>query len=304
VVVVVQCGFRKFCRSNSGYSGRLRWCLGSRVLVQHEVARSDGGPVELVVPAPLEDAVDDRGREVVVVQDVAPGVRLLVRREDHRSPSQMAFVHDVEEHVRGVESVREVAHLVDQQDAGSRVRGERFAHPTLAARPRQIVDERRERDEEGVGAVLDRPIADRDCEVRLPAPGLSGQDEAASFRDEVRSEKRAQELETKRRLMREVEVVDRLQEGEVSLPREPLETSFLTMSDLLREKHREEVAEGPLFLLGSSDEIAPDPPRVGEVEALQNPLDVDLGEVHLVTAPLEAANSGAASTKCATYSAP
>ena len=50
-----------------------------------QVLRADGGSVETKEPAALEDAVDDGVGEVVIVKDVAPSSRVLVRGEDHRA---------------------------------------------------------------------------------------------------------------------------------------------------------------------------------------------------------------------------
>ncbi|HET6414095.1 MAG TPA: hypothetical protein VFG53_18700, partial [Anaeromyxobacter sp.] len=58
--------------------------------------------------AALEDAVDDGGREVLVVEDAAPGIERLVGGEDHRATLQVALVDDVEEHVGGVVAVGQV----------------------------------------------------------------------------------------------------------------------------------------------------------------------------------------------------
>ncbi|MCK9462742.1 MAG: hypothetical protein M0R80_24235, partial [Proteobacteria bacterium] len=93
---------------------------------------SDGRAVELEQAASLEDAVDDGLSEVLVVEDTAPGIGRLVGREDHRAAPQVAFVDDVEEHVRRVGAVCQVAHLVHDQDVRMRVAQEIFGEPALS----------------------------------------------------------------------------------------------------------------------------------------------------------------------------
>lgn len=74
---------------------------------------SHRGPIEPEQAAALEHAIDDGLREVVVMQDAAPGVQRLVRREDHRAAPTMPFVDDMKQHVCGVGAVGEIADLVD-----------------------------------------------------------------------------------------------------------------------------------------------------------------------------------------------
>jgi hypothetical protein len=133
----------------------------------------------------LQDAVDDRGGEVVVVEYSAPVVRVLVRREDHRALRLMSVVDDVVEHVGGVLAVREVADLVANEHVRRDVAHERVGELTIARSDREILDELGGGDEERVEAVLDRAVADGDREVRLPASRLTVEDQVAPVGDEV-----------------------------------------------------------------------------------------------------------------------
>ena len=98
-------------------------------------------------------------------------------------------VDDVEEHVRGVVAVREVADLIDDEHVQVSVLGDGFAETAMPASHRELLDERRGGDEERVEAVLGRPVGDRYRQVRLPPARLAGEDERASLRDEVGGEK-------------------------------------------------------------------------------------------------------------------
>jgi hypothetical protein len=141
--------------------------------VKTEMLRAHRGSVEQQQATAFQHPVDDRGSEVIVVQDGAPGVGVLVRREDHRALRLMAMIDDVIEHVRRIGAVGQVADLVDDEDIRRDVATERVGEATVARCDRKIFDQLGGADEERVEAVLDRPIADRDGDVRLAAPRLS-----------------------------------------------------------------------------------------------------------------------------------
>ena len=66
-------------------------------------------PVEREDTAALKDSIDDRVRQVLVMQHTAPCRERPIRREDHRAFLPVTLVDDIEEHVRGIGPVREVA---------------------------------------------------------------------------------------------------------------------------------------------------------------------------------------------------
>ena len=68
-------------------------------------------------------------------------------------------------------------------------------------------------------------------------------------------------------LIREIEIVDRLEKGKVRAPREARQPRLLPMRDLFGHEHGEKVAIGPRLTLGALDEIAPDAPGIGEMTA-------------------------------------
>lgn len=92
------------------------------------------GPIEAKKTTTLEDAIDDRVGEIVVVKDRAPSARMFVGREDHRTPSDVAAVDDVVEHVGCVVAVREVADFIDDKHVRLDVTSERFVHAPVATR--------------------------------------------------------------------------------------------------------------------------------------------------------------------------
>ena len=58
-------------------------------------------------------------------------------------------------------------------------------------------------------------------------------------------ERRAEHVQAQRRLIREIEIVDRLEKRKVRASREPREPRLLAMRDLFGDEQREEVAIGP-----------------------------------------------------------
>lgn len=160
------------------------------------------------------------------------------------------------------------------------VASERRDESTLATGSREVVDECRSGGEEHLEVVLDRAVGDRDGEVGLPTPGLAHEDERAPLGHEVGGECRTEQREAQRRLVGEVELVDGLEEGELGVTRESLDARLLSLGNLLGDEHGEEVAVGPLLAFGASDEIAPDTPGVGEAQALEQCVELDLGGVH------------------------
>ena len=189
----------------------------------------------------------------------------------------MALVDDVEEHVGGVRAVGEIADFVDDQHIGMRVRGERLGEPAGAEAVGQIIDQFRGGDEAGIEAVLDRPIGRRDGEMRFAAPGFSEKDQGAPLGDEIRRQRGAQEREPHGGLVGEIEIVDRLEEGKRGAAHEPGETRLLALGDFLGDEHREELRIGPLLLLRTHEDVPPHATGIGEVQALEQRIQIDVG---------------------------
>lgn len=152
-----------------------------------------GWSVEREDPTALEDPVDDGEREVLVVQDAAPGRDGLVCREDHRALLPMTIVDDVKEHVGGVRAVREIPHFVDDQHARMEVRRQGVGETSTAKRRGQIIDQFRGGDEARIEAILDRPIPDRHSEMRFSPARFPAQNQAAAVGHKLRGQRRAEQ---------------------------------------------------------------------------------------------------------------
>ena len=155
------------------------------------MASSSGGTVEAKESSALEDAVDDGGGEVVIVEDLAPSVGVFVGGEDHGALANVALVDDVEERIGSVVAVGEIADFIDDQDVGANEVGERTTQSALAAGGGEGIDERRGRHERRVEAVLDRAVREGDSQVRLSPTRLAEEDERAPLGHEVGRQERA-----------------------------------------------------------------------------------------------------------------
>ena len=107
--------------------------------VKFEVAGPVGRALEFDVPAALEHSIEDRLGQIRVVEDAAPGGERLVGRQDHGAAMQVAVVDDLEEDVRRIDAVAEIADLIADEDTGMRVAGQDLAEATVPTGPGQVV---------------------------------------------------------------------------------------------------------------------------------------------------------------------
>jgi hypothetical protein len=114
----------------------------------------------VVQPPPFQDAIHDRRRQILVVEDTTPLREVLVGGEDHRAAPQMPLVDHVEEHVGGIRAVAEVAHLVHHQDIRVGEARQQLREFPLTGGQGKLIDELRGGEKEGVEAVLDGPVGD------------------------------------------------------------------------------------------------------------------------------------------------
>ena len=63
-------------------------------------------------------------------------------------------------------------------------------------------------------------------------------------------------------------------------PRQARQTRLLPMGDLLGDQEREEIAIRPRLPLGALHEIAPDAPRIGEMQPLEERIEILIGRHH------------------------
>jgi hypothetical protein len=144
------------------------------------VQGSDRRAIESNEAPTVEDTVDDRLPETLIVEHASPRLQRFVRRKDHGPTAAMALVDDVKEHVGRIGPIGEITDLVDDQYRGVRVERERVGELPLPERSGEIVDERGGGGTEGIEAVSDRAVGDGDRQVRLPAAGFARKKERSS----------------------------------------------------------------------------------------------------------------------------
>ena len=138
--------------------------------------------IEREEPTALEDAVDNRVREVFIMQHAAPLVQRFIRGEDHRALLPMPIVDDMKEHVRGVGAAREIADFIDDENAGMGVRRERCGKASVAKRRGEIINQFGGRDKQRIEAVLNRAVRDGDREMRFAPARFAVEDRDSGLR--------------------------------------------------------------------------------------------------------------------------
>ena len=161
----------------------------------------------------MNEAVDHRGGDDVVAEDLAPGAERLVGGDDQRG----AFVAARDEHehqVRGLGVERDVADLVDDQQRDPLQPVELVVEAALALGVGQ------QRDPFGGGAERDAVAGqagadpERDRQVRLAGAGRAEQDDVLAAGEEVELAEVQDRLAPQRGLEGEVELLERLAGGE------------------------------------------------------------------------------------------
>lgn len=157
--------------------------------------------------APLEQAIQNRLRQIAIMHHVAQGRQRFVRGEQDRPALEVAFVDDAIEDIRRIGGVREIPQLVDDQDMGMEVRRQRrgearFRKPRARAR-RSIRPRRRS------GLRSHAESRGTRSRSRDAIPGAAGptEDRVPSLAHELGAQITAEHLELERGLKREVEVV-------------------------------------------------------------------------------------------------
>jgi len=216
------------------------------------------------------------------VKDLAPRIDRLVRREDHRPVSEVAFVHHLEEHVGGIGRVDEIADLVDHEDGDVGVGAKGFGETPFAAGDAEIVDEFVGGREEGVKSILDRPVGDRDGQRRLARPRGARENEATAFAHEFRAEVAAEELRIDRRLEGPIELLDGLEEGETGATDGALDARLAAVRYFLGNEERQILAVGELLRLRPDFQFRIEPPHGGQMKPAKHGVQID-GRGHAVS---------------------
>ena len=236
-----------------------------------------GAPAQFDVPAAFEHTIEDRLGQIRVVQYAAPRRQGLVGGEDHGPVVQVPIVDDLEEDVGGIGPIAEVADFIDDEDVGMRVARQRLPQLPIACGPREIFDQGGRRGEEGIEAILDGAVGDRDREMRLAGAARPAEDEGLPLGDEVGAEGTAEQREPDGGLKGEVVLIDRLEKREVGPMHAPLDAGLRAVRDLLGHQQPEKLAIRHALGFRALGELGIEPAHGGQMQAAQEALEIDGG---------------------------
>jgi hypothetical protein len=205
----------------------------------------------------------------------------------------------MEQHVRRVVAVAEVAEFIDDQKRRVCVAREHVCQPPLGGGPGEVVDHLGGGDEQRLETALDMLVGGGNREMGFTPPGLSDEDQRSSVGNEIRREDRAEQIQPQRGLEGEIELLDRLQEREAGTVGETVDSRLPAVSDFLARHGLEELPVGPRLTLGAADEFTVGPASVGQAEPLEQRLDIGDGVFAHEASPMSAS-----CRMVATYSAP
>src|SRR3954463_14829700 len=114
----------------------------------------------------MQDAIEDRGGDHAVAEDIAPCAKALIAGQNHRA-ALVATTDQLEEEIRSGAVDRQVADLVDDQEARDGEELQLLFEPALCEGGGELGDHRGGGGEEHAVAVLDRLEAEPDGEMAL-----------------------------------------------------------------------------------------------------------------------------------------
>jgi hypothetical protein len=115
----------------------------------------------------------------------------------------------------------------------------------------QILDEFGGGGAKGLEAILDGAIANGHGEMSFAAARLAVKDQGAALGNEVRSQIGTEQRLPQSGLQSEIELINGLEEGKVSLAGAALQAGLLAVCHFFGQQKSEKVAIGPVFFLGS-----------------------------------------------------
>src|SRR6267143_5838877 len=98
---------------------------------------------------------------------------------------------------------------------------------------------------------------------------LAVENQRATFGDEIRSQVGTEQRPTQGGLQTEVELINGLEEGEVSLAGKALQAGLLTMRHFCGQQKSKKIAIAPVFCLGSIRPVLVDTTCVCQVQPLE-----------------------------------
>src|SRR6202162_2166526 len=115
--------------------------------------------------------------------------------------------------------------------------------------------------------------------MSFAAASLAVKDQGAALGDEVRSQIGTEQRLPQSGLQSEIELINGLEEGKVSLAGAALQAGLLAVRHFFGQQKSEKVAIGPVFFLGSIRYLLVDAACMRQVETSEQKLELALGKV-------------------------
>src|SRR5262245_42565644 len=251
----------------------------------------------------VEDAVQDRGGDDPVPEDLAPAPEALIAGEDHGA-ALVAAADQLEEQVGALAVDGQVADLIDDEQPGHGVDLEFVVQAALGQRLRQGGDEDGGGGEQHAVAVFNGLEAEADREMGLPHARRAEDHQVLAVLHEVAGAQRLNLLLVDGGLLGEVEALQALDEGEARELGAHGDMLGRLGSDFLAENLVEEVGVGHLLGGGRLEQGLQALAALEQPQALQALLEaLELGGAHAGTSPAEQARVVAASGSSGTRGA-
>ena len=148
------------------------------------LAQAIARPLDLQHDGMMQKAVEERGGDDEVAEDVSPLGEAAVRGEDHGAPL-ITGVDELEEQIAAARNDREVADFVDNEQGEAAEVSDSLAQSALAFGPGERGDDVGEGAEVDAAASFHRLDAERQAEMGLAGAGWTDQVDGLGAIDEL-----------------------------------------------------------------------------------------------------------------------
>ena len=131
----------------------------------------------------MKGAVNDSAGEFFIVEDSAPVMEGFIGGKEDGLSIEIALVHHLKEHIRRPWPIAEIAHLINNQHMGLKVRFEGNAPVRSDA---QVIDQRRSGGESSGKAILDGFIGNGNAQMGFAGTGRPFQNKGTGITDQFR----------------------------------------------------------------------------------------------------------------------
>ena len=118
--------------------------------------------------------------------------------------------------------------------------------------------------------------------MSFAAAGLAVKNQRAAFGDKIWSQVGTEQRLAQCHLQTEVELIDSLEEGKVSLAGKTLQARLLAMGHFFGQQQSKKITIAPVFLLGSIGHVLVDTTGVRQVQPSEQRFQLSFGKLRLV----------------------